>query len=77
MALITPPPEVVLRVGSWGRVWGQGGNNRPLAVSGDCSTSSNSSNNSNSRGNSSSSSNNRNYLLFFRAVVVITNQAEA
>ena len=38
VVLITPPPVRLFCAGrSWGRVWGQGGNNKPLAVSGDCS----------------------------------------
>ena len=47
VVLITPPPRLFCAGVSWGRVWGQGGNNKPLAVSGDCSTSSTSSNSSN------------------------------
>ena len=47
VVLITPPPRLFCAGVSWGRVWRQGGNNKPLAVSGDCSTSSTSSNSSN------------------------------
>ena len=44
-----PPPLRLFCAGvSWGRVWGQGGNNKRLAECGDCSTSSKSSKSSNS-----------------------------